>query len=103
MSLQAAAIDAPRSFYDPDMLAQFSTFEINVKLLRPEDVESAQAIDALAGEAVVPAIDEPHGLVLPTPVRTWANLGIHSSLHSIEITYLLEQRLGVDAPHVRVQ
>ncbi len=103
MRVQAAAIDAPRSLYDPDMLAQLSAVEINLKLLRPEDVQGAQAIDALTGEAVVPAIDKPHGLGAPAPVRTRANPGIHSSLYSIEITYLLEQRLVVDAAHVRFQ
>src|SRR5207247_1814966 len=50
MRAQAAAIDAPCTFYDPDVLAQLSAVEINVKLLCPEDKESPQAIDALARE-----------------------------------------------------
>src|SRR5215472_3525850 len=103
MCAETAAIDAPGAFYNPDVPAQFPAVEINLKLLRPEDEESAQAIDALAWETIVPAIDKPHGLCAPAPVCTWANLGIHSSLYSIEIACLLQQRLIVDAPHVRVQ
>src|SRR6266700_160177 len=103
MCAQAAAVDAPRSFYDPEVLAQFSTIAINLKLLCPENDQSVQAIDALAGEAVMPAIDKPHGLGTPAPVATWTDLGIHSSLYSIEITHLLEQRLVINAAHVGVQ
>src|SRR6266851_4617699 len=103
MCVQAAAVDAPRSFYDPEVLAQFSTIEINLKLLCPEGEQSIQAIDALAGEAVMPAIDKPHGLGTPAPVATWTDLGIHSGLYRIEITHLLEQRQVIHAAHVGVQ
>src|SRR5712692_9152133 len=103
MCVQAAAVDAPCSLYNPDMLAKLPAIEINLKLLCPEDEQSVQAIDALAGEAVVPAIDKPHGLGAPAPVPTWTNLGIHSSLYSIEITHLLEQWQVIHAAHVGVQ
>src|SRR6266568_5136907 len=50
MCAQAAAVDAPRSFYDPEVLAQFSTIEIDLKLLCQKTNRAFKLLTLLLGK-----------------------------------------------------
>src|SRR5216683_317540 len=101
--VEATAIDTPRAFHHPEMLAQITTLEIHPELLCPEDEERLETIDALVRIAIVPAIDQPNGLRSPVPVSPWMHDGVHRIFHLIQVANLLYQGGIVDAAHMRIQ
>src|SRR5579859_3938161 len=103
IGIDATPLKATSPFHHPEMFPQLPAIQVDLKLLRPESKEAIETIHTGVGIAIMPAIDQAKGLVMPVPVPAGMDRAIHRGLHLIEIIYLVIEGLIVNATNVRIK